>query len=209
MKRLLSAPEHARRSRWFGVISQLCLFGALSTISVAGCDSNKGGKKDNKGKSTESSEDSSDEKDDDSSSEEDDDDSSSSKKDNTKGKTDKGNKSSEDDDDDSSSSKKDDTKSSDDKTSSDDKSDDKSGSKDTGSGDTGGGDGKRDCSKIKWGKKLSSNTKLENIVPEGKNKGYVDTDGDGKVNTDKERDAGMCELHLSKKKCGYIAFAAT
>lgn len=68
----------------------------------------------------------------------------------------------------------------------------------------GGGEGeggsKRDCEKIQWG---SGGVKKGQVVPRDNQKGYVDKDGDGKVETE-ETEVGMCQLHLSKKRCGLV-----
>lgn len=55
----------------------------------------------------------------------------------------------------------------------------------------------RDCAKISWGQ--------GDVVERGSAKGYVDTDGDDKLET-QETQAGMCELHLSGRKCGLVLF---
>lgn len=73
-----------------------------------------------------------------------------------------------------------------------DTSSDSSSSSDT---DTGGP--KRDCEKIDWGR--------GKVVKRGEAEGYVDQDGDDALETDKT-DAGMCELHLSGRKCGLVLF---
>lgn len=77
----------------------------------------------------------------------------------------------------------------------------------TGPGNTGGSGtqtspkGKRDCSKIKWGKRLKEGA----IISRGDVTGYMDTDGDGLVE-EKLRDVGMCQLHLSGKRCGLVVY---
>lgn len=60
----------------------------------------------------------------------------------------------------------------------------------------------RDCDKITWG----TNTTLAKgaVVPLDPTKGYMDSDGDGKVETDKVVDVDMCQLHLSGKKCAIV-----
>lgn len=64
-----------------------------------------------------------------------------------------------------------------------------------------GPSGQRDCSKIKWGDRL----KEGEIIARGDVSGYIDTDGDGLVE-EKLRDAGMCQMHLSGKRCGLMMY---
>lgn len=68
----------------------------------------------------------------------------------------------------------------------------------------GEGDSKRDCDKIKWGKK---GLKKGSIVARGDVKGYFDPDGDFTLD-EKPRDAGMCELHLTKHRCALMLYGA-
>lgn len=60
---------------------------------------------------------------------------------------------------------------------------------------------RRDCAKIKWGKRL----KEGGIVSRGDVSGYMDADGDGLVE-EKLRDVGMCQMHLSGKRCGLMVY---
>lgn len=85
--------------------------------------------------------------------------------------------------------------------------------KDSDSDDSGEGDSssdekdkeeKRDCEKIAWG---GGTLAKGQIVPETKVNGYVDEDGDGRLET-QAMPAGMCELHLSGKRCGLIVYGA-
>lgn len=64
-------------------------------------------------------------------------------------------------------------------------------------GDTTTEEPARDCANIEWGK--------GDVVERGTAQGYVDQDGDDELETDKT-DAGMCELHLSGRKCGLVLF---
>lgn len=79
------------------------------------------------------------------------------------------------------------------------------GTTSTGTG-TGTGTGKdpndqRDCSKIKWGDRLKEGA----IIARGDVTGYLDSDGDGLVE-EKLRDVGMCQMHLSGKRCGLMVY---
>lgn len=78
---------------------------------------------------------------------------------------------------------------------------DKEDSSGTGSGgESGAGD--RDCSKIAWGNALEESS----IIPRGDVRGYVDQDGDGRLEKT-EQDAGMCQLHMTGKKCGLVLYS--
>lgn len=72
-----------------------------------------------------------------------------------------------------------------------------SGSQGTGSSP----DPSRDCAKIKWGDRL----KEGEIISRGDVRGYMDADGDGLVE-EKLRDVGMCQMHLSGKRCGLMVY---
>lgn len=63
--------------------------------------------------------------------------------------------------------------------------------------DTDTGGNKRSCDNINWG--------VGDVVERRTAQGYVDQDGDDELETSK-RDAGMCELHLSNRKCGLVLF---
>lgn len=56
---------------------------------------------------------------------------------------------------------------------------------------------KRDCDKIQWGQ--------GQVVERRTAQGYVDKDADDELETE-ETAAGMCELHLSGRKCGLVLF---
>lgn len=69
------------------------------------------------------------------------------------------------------------------------------------------GDGKptRDCAKIRWG---SSNIiRVGDILQRGDTPGYVDSNGDNKPE-EVRRTAGMCELHMTGRKCGLVLYGA-
>lgn len=102
---------------------------------------------------------------------------------------------------------KSDSTDSEDKSDSDDKSSGDSSSKGSDDSSSSGTDDKkekRDCEKVDWG---SGTLKEGQIVPETKVKGFVDEDGDGRLEA-KSAPAGMCELHLSDKRCGLIVYGA-
>lgn len=81
-----------------------------------------------------------------------------------------------------------------------DKDEDPDKEEDPGDGKEDGDKPKRDCEKIQWG---SGSIKNGQIVPRDDQKGYLDKDGDGKLETD-ETEVGMCQLHLSGKRCGLV-----
>lgn len=60
----------------------------------------------------------------------------------------------------------------------------------------------RNCDDIAWGEELREG---ETVIL-GATKGYLDTDGDNKVER-KETDVGMCQLHRTGKKCGMVFYA--
>lgn len=69
-----------------------------------------------------------------------------------------------------------------------------------GEGEGGGDKPNRDCEKIQWG---SGGVKKGQVVPRDDQTGYLDKDGDGKLETE-ETDVGMCQLHLTGKRCGLV-----
>lgn len=60
----------------------------------------------------------------------------------------------------------------------------------------------RNCDDIEWGEELREG----GTVILGATRGYLDTDGDDKVE-EKETDVGMCQLHRTGKKCGMVFYA--
>lgn len=60
----------------------------------------------------------------------------------------------------------------------------------------------RSCDQIEWSEKLREGE----VVVLGKTRGYLDTDGDNKVE-EKETEVGMCQLHKTGKKCGMVFYA--
>lgn len=60
----------------------------------------------------------------------------------------------------------------------------------------------RSCDDIKWGEELREG----DIVTLGATKGYLDADGDDKVE-EQETEVGMCQLHRTGKKCGMVFYA--
>lgn len=81
----------------------------------------------------------------------------------------------------------------------------KSESESTSSSDSDSGtqpkDGPAGCEKIKWG----DSVKVGSVVPRLDTPGYWDADGDNKID-EKETQVGMCQLHLTGKKCGVVIF---
>lgn len=71
----------------------------------------------------------------------------------------------------------------------------------TGTGTGPGKNDRRDCAKIKWGDRLKEGA----IISRGDVSGYIDSDGDGLVE-EKLTDAGMCQMHLSGKRCGVMVY---
>lgn len=62
----------------------------------------------------------------------------------------------------------------------------------------------RDCDKIAWG---SANVAVGQVIARGDVKGYIDKNADNKP----ERElvlAGMCEMHMTGKKCGIVNFGS-
>lgn len=60
----------------------------------------------------------------------------------------------------------------------------------------------RSCDDIEWGDELEEGE----TVMLGATKGYLDSDGDDKVEA-QETDVGMCQLHQTGKKCGMVFYA--
>lgn len=60
----------------------------------------------------------------------------------------------------------------------------------------------RSCDDIVWGEELREGE----TVTLGATRGYLDADGDNKVE-EKETDVGMCQLHQTGKKCGMVFYA--
>lgn len=65
---------------------------------------------------------------------------------------------------------------------------------------TGGSNG-RDCDKISWG----SGMKTGSIIQRTETTGYLDTNGDGKLEETPTK-VGTCQLHLTGKKCGLVFY---
>lgn len=180
--------------------------GLSGLLGLSGCDSalrgeeedpkankskSKPGNDDDSGDEDSSDEDSNDE---DSSDEDSDDEESSSEsdKDSTSKDSDSesgDNKDKDEDDDSSSPDKSSDDSTSSDSSSSDDSSDEKP-------------DNGRDCEKISWG---SGSLKAGAIIPRDDQKGLLDKDGDGALESN-ETEVGTCQLHLTGKKCGLIMY---
>lgn len=64
------------------------------------------------------------------------------------------------------------------------------------------GDKQRDCEKISWGDGM----KEGDVIARGDVEGFVDSDKDGVVEQ-QPTDAGMCQFHLTGKKCGLVLYS--
>lgn len=74
------------------------------------------------------------------------------------------------------------------------------------SGDQPGPDG-RDCSKIQWGNDREVAT-IGKVVGRSDSEGYLDKNGNGRIDADEKTNTqvGMCQMHLTGKKCGYVIY---
>lgn len=82
-------------------------------------------------------------------------------------------------------------------------------------GESGGGDSSgeqpgpdgRDCSKIQWGSDREVAT-IGKVVGRSDSTGYLDKNGNGRIDADEktETQVGMCQMHLTGKKCGYVIY---
>lgn len=64
------------------------------------------------------------------------------------------------------------------------------------------GEKQRDCANISWGESLKEGA----VVARGDVQGFVDSDNDGAVERE-TKDAGMCQFHLTGKKCGLVLYS--
>lgn len=68
----------------------------------------------------------------------------------------------------------------------------------------------RDCSKIDWGSD-SEIASVGKIVGRSDSVGYLDRNKNGRIDDDEleETQVGLCQLHLTGKKCGYVIYGDT
>lgn len=68
----------------------------------------------------------------------------------------------------------------------------------------------RDCSKIDWGSNSEVAT-IGKVVGRSDSIGYLDQNKNGRIDDDelKETQVGLCQLHLTGKKCGYVIYGNT